>query len=40
MMQEQSGNITCNIHIIISFWETAHLPVPYANILPQIRSKC
>ena len=26
--------------IIIRFWETAHLPLPKANILPQVRSKC
>ena len=26
--------------IVIRFWETAHLPLPQANILPKVRSKC
>ena len=26
--------------IIRRFWETAHLPLPYGNIFPQVRSKC
>ena len=24
----------CKVWMIIRFWETAHLPLPYANILP------
>ena len=26
--------------INVCFWETAHLPIPKANILPKARSKC
>ena len=32
--------LSSNIRIILRFWETAHLPLPYANILPQVRTKC
>ena len=27
-----------NIGIVVRFWETAHQALPYANILPQVRS--
>ena len=29
-----------DFRIMICFWETAHLPLLKANILPEVRSKC
>ena len=30
----------CLTQINLGFWETAHLPLPYAIILPQVRNVC
>ena len=37
---EGENELRSRYWIIIRFWETAHLPLPKANILPQVRSKC